>query len=97
MLGLERATTALGALNIITELLERHGQGGPCSDIIPSMTYHNSFIIADREEAWVLETVDRFWAAEHITSGVRNISNHLSIGKKIDFMSKKLEENAFHL
>ncbi|XP_022251095.1 secernin-2-like [Limulus polyphemus] len=94
-LGLERAITARKALDVITELLEKHGQGGPCSDIIPSMTYHNSFIIADQREAWVLETVDRFWAAEHVTCGVRNISNHLSIGKKIDLMSKNLEENAF--
>lgn len=66
-LGLERSQTAEQALEVITELLERYGQGGPCSDIIPDFTYHNSFIIADPKEAWVLETAGKVWAAENIT------------------------------
>jgi dipeptidase len=66
-LGLERSQTAEQAVEVITELLERYGQGGPCSDIIPHFTYHNSFLIADPKEAWVLETVGKIWAAEKIT------------------------------
>ena len=58
-LGLERASTALQGLEVITGLLEQHGQGGQCSDIVPDFSYHNSFLIADPKEAWVVETADR--------------------------------------
>ena len=67
-LGLERGKTATEALSVITNLLETHGQGGPCSDIVPEHTYHNSFLIADPKEAWVLETARTFWVAQKITS-----------------------------
>ncbi|XP_069695187.1 secernin-2 [Periplaneta americana] len=93
-LGLERAETAEQAVNVITKLLERYGQGGPCSDTIPDFTYHNSFLIADPKEAWVLETAGKVWAAERITAGCRNISNSLSIGTNIDRSSADLKEVA---
>ena len=71
---MERGKTAFEALQVITELLEKFGQGGPCSDIVPEHTYHNSFLIADPNEAWVLETARHFWVAQHVTSQFRNIS-----------------------
>lgn len=67
-LGLERSKNALEALTVITDLLEQFGQGGPCSDIIPDFSYHNAFLIADHQEAWILETADRFWVAENVKS-----------------------------
>ena len=66
-LGLERSETAEQAVEVITDLLERYGQGGPCSDTVADFTYHNSFLIADSKEAWVLETAGKVWAAEKIT------------------------------
>jgi len=93
-LALERGKTAEHALKVIVELLEKHGQGGPCSDIMTDFTYHNSFLIVDHKEAWVLETAGQVWAAERITSGFRNISNSLSIGCKIDLMSEGLLDQA---
>ena len=65
-LGLERGKTARESLNVITSHLELYGQGGICYEDKAS-TYHNSFIIADSAEAWVLETAGKFWAAERIT------------------------------
>ncbi|XP_054165910.1 secernin-2-like [Oppia nitens] len=92
-LALERAKTSCEALEVITTLLEKHGQGGTCSES-SSFTYHNSFLIVDPNDAYVLETADREWAAEKIESGFRNISNCLSIGTKIDLMSKGLKQVA---
>ncbi|XP_014366385.2 secernin-2 [Papilio machaon] len=89
-LGLERGNSAEGALNVITNLLEKHGQGGPCSEFDDSHFYHNSFLIADAKEAWVLETSGKLWAAEKITSGYRNISNGLTIMTKFDKHSRGL-------
>lgn len=65
-LGLERADTAEKAVDVITELLERHGQGGSCMEDECSFTYHNSFLISDRAEAWLLETLGKLWAAERL-------------------------------
>ena len=59
-LALERSSSATQALEIIVDLLENHGQGGSCAE--NSMwTYHNSFLIADQREAWVLETAGEWW------------------------------------
>ncbi|KAG7256938.1 hypothetical protein CRUP_026566 [Coryphaenoides rupestris] len=66
-LGLERADTAERALQVITDLLEKHGQGGSCMEDNCSFTYHNSFLVSDRTEAWVLETSGWYWAAEKCT------------------------------
>src|SRR5271168_3008491 len=54
-LGLERATKAEAAVSVMIELLERHGQGGPCSNERPGFTYDNSFLVADPSGAFVLE------------------------------------------
>lgn len=80
-LGLERGATAAEALAVITTLLEQHGQGGNCSHLAKRY-YDNSFIIADRREAFVLETVGRHWAAERI-GATRAISNTYTIGRTI--------------
>ncbi|XP_065607066.1 secernin-3 [Cyrtonyx montezumae] len=93
-LGLERADTAEKALTVIVDLLEKYGQGGNCMESHMAFTYHNSFLIADRKEAWVLETSGKHWAAEKVEGGVRNISNQLSITTKIDREHPEMKEYA---
>jgi secernin len=91
-LGLERASDASGAADVIVELLERHGQGGACSYERPGFTYHNSFLIADPNGAIVLETAGRHWATEVVPSGARSISNGLTIASFAESYSDRLRE-----
>jgi len=91
-LALERATTARQAMDVITSLLETYGQGGNCG-LTHKLYYHNSFLLADPHEAWVLETAGRQWAAEQVRD-VRTISNAITIGNEWDLASEGLVEYA---
>ena len=93
-LGLERGETSKEALEVITALLKEHGQGGPCAQNDPSFTYHNSFLIADFHEAFILETAGRHWVAQRLTEGGRNISNGLTIRTEFDLNSDGIKEYA---
>jgi len=92
-LGLERGATAHDALQVIVQLLEKYGQGGNCAEHF-AMNYHNSYLLADETEAWVLETAGRYWVAEKITRGIRSISNNLSIRGKGDLRHPELDRYA---
>ncbi|XP_058534236.1 secernin-1 [Ochotona princeps] len=84
-LGLERATTAKGALEVIVTLLQEHGQGGNYyEDASSCHSFQSAYLLVDQSEAWVLETVGKYWAAEKVTEGVKCISNQLSLTTKVD-------------
>lgn len=87
-LALERAASAYEGVQIITQLLEEHGQGGNCG-FTHGFYYHNSFILADPHDAWILETAGKHWAAEQV-KGVRTISNGLTIENRWDMASADL-------
>lgn len=71
-LGLERSATAKEALDVIVALLEEHGQGGNYYEDAGSChSFQSAYLIVDCEEAWVLETVGKYWAAEKITGECR--------------------------
>ncbi|HZJ57586.1 MAG TPA: C69 family dipeptidase [Clostridia bacterium] len=91
-LALERCKTAKEALMLIIGLLEEYGQGGNCG-YEKDFTYHNSFLIADSDSAWVLETAGIYWVAEKVKD-VRSISNCLSIGSEFDLHHPDLIKNA---
>ncbi|NP_001072449.1 secernin-2 [Xenopus tropicalis] len=78
-LALERAPSAQQAVQVITDLLGRYGQGGSCREDPEPLIYHNTFLLCDCSEAYVLETAGPYWAAERIVEGARNLSNQLSI------------------
>lgn len=89
-LALERATTAREAVDVMVSLLERHGQGGPCSHVHPGFGYHNSFLVADPDGAIVLETAGSHWATEDVTGPGRSISNGLTIAGFADEHADRL-------
>jgi dipeptidase len=84
-LALERAASADEGLAVMTALLEHYGQSGSTS-ATRQTTYHNSFIIADAAEAWILETAGRHWAAKRVRDWAA-ISNVYSIGADYDRIS----------
>lgn len=87
-LALERAATAQQAVQVITTLLEQYGQGGNCG-YLKKLEYDNSYLIADPQEAWVLETAGSQWAAKQV-HGIYTISNRLSLQNDWDIASPDL-------
>lgn len=86
-LALESCDTAQKAVDKLIQLNEQYGQdanGGYQSKFY----YHNSFLIADAEEAFVLETAGEFWALEKVKT-YRAISNGLSITNQYDDIHPK--------
>jgi len=86
-LSLEISKTAYEALHHIIYYLEKYGQDACGGYTDKSFYYHNSFIITDKSEAYVLETAGKHWIYEKV-NGYRAISNGLSIEEKYDGISK---------
>jgi secernin len=90
-LGLERGRTAREALEVIATLMETFGQGGAAREP-DGGGYHNSFLLADPEEAWHLETSNSRWVARRMTLGA--VSNHFSIRGDWEIGSRDFESFA---
>lgn len=76
-LGLERGRSAEEAIEVMTGLLDRYGQGG-VADAATDSPYFSSFLVADGQTAWVLETAGATWAAKPV-GPTAAISNRLSL------------------
>jgi len=90
-LGLERGKSAKDSLNIIIELIEKFGQGG--AHFQDGANYHNSFIIADPIEAYVLEVAGDWWIVEKVKD-FRSISNDISIRGQGDMRRNGIVQHA---
>lgn len=91
-LGLERGRSAAQAVEVITALAEAHGQGGS-GYADTDWPYHNSFLVADRRDAYRLETSDRRWALRRVRA-LDSASNHLGIGADWDALAAGTIEHA---
>jgi secernin len=80
-LGLERGDSAQAALEVMTALLEEHGQwgSGTRGDDRATTAYDNSYLIADPSQIWVLETTGRRWAAKRVDEPSWALSNEPTI------------------
>jgi secernin len=76
-LGLERGRTADEAVDVMTDLLEQHGQGG-VADRTHMEPYWSSFLVVDPVSGWIVETSGRTWAAKRAGSRAA-ISNRITI------------------
>ncbi|MCZ8134210.1 MAG: C69 family dipeptidase, partial [Algoriphagus sp.] len=77
-LGLERGKTAKEACQVIIALLQEYGQNACGGYKNKNFYYHNSFLIADPKEAFILETAGKSWAYRSMDS-FGSISNGLTI------------------
>jgi dipeptidase len=91
-LALERSKSAPEALQCIVHLLETYGQDACGGYRNKRFFYHNSFLIADATEAFVLETAGKHWAVEKVEA-IRSLSNCLSI-YQADELSREAERFA---
>ncbi|RHX77845.1 acyl-CoA--6-aminopenicillanic acid acyltransferase [Leptospira yasudae] len=82
-LALERSDNAEAARETILQLLEQFGQDACGGYTNSSFYYHNSFLIADYRNAFVLETAGKFWAWKKI-EGFYSISNGLTLENDYD-------------
>lgn len=92
-IALERCKTSRKAVELIGALVEEYGQLGSANPGKPHDigSYENAFIIADPDEAWILETAGRRWVARCSRQGCASISNELSIRTQWDLGSLDLQ------
>ena len=95
-LALQQSYSADQALEVITDYLEKYGQGGIAGYQNKKFFYDNSFLIVDAGGGWQLETAGQFWVAKKIDlkNPMVAISNTLSITNDFDLMSVRLPDKA---
>lgn len=77
------------SIDCIINLLESYGQGGNCGFSHPFF-YNNSFLVVDRNESWILETIGKDWVARKYSTSIA-ISNGLTIKADWDKASQGFE------
>ena len=86
-LGLERANSARQAVDVMTDLVSRYGQGSVDEELDPS------FLIADGREAFVVEMFGPYWAMQHVGE-VRAVSDVCHLRRDWDQLSHGLADLA---
>ena len=91
-LGLERSRSAAEAVEVMTGLITRYGQGKFANEA-GVRTYDNGFIIADPRDAYILETAGHDWVVKRVEETI-GISNVHSIETDWTTISPQAEDHA---
>lgn len=91
-MGLERAKTAAGAVEVITGAISEYGQGA-FANPAGVRTYDNIYLAADPYEAYVIEAAGHEWAVKRAT-GATSISNVGMLGADAEDISPGAESQA---
>lgn len=93
-LALERSPTARHAVDLLTELIERHGQG-----LFPNCPAQvegdSSLLVADPSEAYVLEAAGPFWVEQQVLEA-RALSNVSIVHQDWNRISRGLSTHAIN-
>jgi secernin len=88
-LALERSRTARQALDVLSDLIKRHGTGGgPAPDAEDS-----ALLVADGREAFVVETAGRYWVYQEVRE-VRAVSDACTVRQDWDGIAPGLSSLA---
>jgi dipeptidase len=93
-LALERCQNAKEAVAFIPDLLKKYGQDACGGYRNRGFFYHNSFLIADQNQAFVLETAGKSWASREVKH-IGSISNGLTIETEYDQIHLSGEKRQF--
>jgi secernin len=91
-LGLERGQTAAEAVDAMTSAISEFGQGKFANEE-GVRTYDNGYIVADPNEAYVIETAGHEWAVQKV-DGAHSISNVYSVETNLHRLSAGAESSA---
>ncbi len=91
-LAVERARNAREAVDVIGHHIETYGQGGNCQ-MMGNYAFDSGLLVADRNEAYVVNGAGRHWAARRV-SGVEAISNRYQVRDDWDLSSLEPENGA---
>ncbi len=81
-LALERSRSAAEAVDTIGALVSAHGQRG-VADSWRGVGYDSAFLVADRTDAWIVETYDREVVTRRVDGPGAAISNAYSLSPRI--------------
>lgn len=88
-LGLQRAASACAAVEVLTDLITRHGQGGGSTP----QTLDAALLVADAREAYVIEAAGPHWVLAQVGS-VRVVSPACMLRQDWDRISRGLSSLA---
>jgi hypothetical protein len=94
-LGLERGRTAHQAVDALTSLIARHGQGA-FGGSLGEGSADAAFVVADAREAFVLEAAGRFWVRQEVRE-VRAVGDVCTVRQDWDAIAPGLASHAIGL